>query len=95
MEKELGKNWKSLFAQFDSHPFAAASIGQVHFGKLADGQEVAVKVQYPGVGEGIASDIKNLMGRVNAITRHCFGFLQQTRTTHTRTGDDSDATDGS
>lgn len=42
-------------------PFAAASIGQVHAGTLPDGREVAVKIQYPGVAQGIESDIDNLM----------------------------------
>ena len=61
MDKELGADWRSRLPTFDDKPFAAASIGQVHFGKLVDGREVAVKIQYPGVAEGIDSDIKNLM----------------------------------
>ena len=43
-------------------PFAAASIGQVHIGQTKSGQNVAVKIQYPGVAQGIESDIINLMG---------------------------------
>lgn len=62
MEKELGKDWRSKFAKFEDRPFAAASIGQVHFAVLKDDREAAVKIQYPGVAEGIASDIRNLMG---------------------------------
>lgn len=43
--REFGPEWKNLFAEFDSKPFAAASIGQVHWAKLHDGTEVALKIQ--------------------------------------------------
>lgn len=36
--------------------------GQVHLAVLHNGQEVAMKVQYPGVAKGINSDIDNLVG---------------------------------
>lgn len=62
MQAELGPIWKDNFEQFDDRPFAAASIGQVHHAILKDGQEVAIKVQYPGVARGIESDIDNLGG---------------------------------
>lgn len=42
---ELGEDWQDKFEQFDDKPFAAASIGQVHKGKLKDGREVAMKIQ--------------------------------------------------
>jgi aarF domain-containing kinase len=62
MRKELGEDWKEKhFQSFNDKPFAAASIGQVHEAVLKDGSSVAVKIQYPGVAEGIESDIKNLM----------------------------------
>ena len=35
--------------------------GQVHLGTLNDGREIAMKIQYPGVAEGIDSDINNLV----------------------------------
>lgn len=60
MRQELGDNWKDKFESFETKPFAAASIGQVHRGVLKDGTEVAIKIQYPGVADGIESDIKNL-----------------------------------
>src|SRR3954451_1236696 len=39
--------------------FAAASIGQVHRATTLDGDEVVVKVQYPGVAEAVDSDLRN------------------------------------
>jgi predicted unusual protein kinase regulating ubiquinone biosynthesis (AarF/ABC1/UbiB family) len=49
-----------LFETFDFEAFAAASIGQVHRGRLRDGREVAVKVQYPLIDEIVKADLKNL-----------------------------------
>lgn len=59
--KELGASWRDKLSEFDMTPFAAASIGQVHRGVLKDGRSVAIKIQYPGVGESIDSDINSLM----------------------------------
>lgn len=56
---ELGHRPRRLFRQFDPVPVAAASIGQVHRARLHDGREVAVKVQYPGVGDAIGADLAN------------------------------------
>ncbi|KAH7972693.1 hypothetical protein HPB52_015618 [Rhipicephalus sanguineus] len=61
MVQELGPDWESKVASFERKPFAAASIGQVHLATLHDGREVAIKIQYPGVAQGINSDINNLM----------------------------------
>jgi predicted unusual protein kinase regulating ubiquinone biosynthesis (AarF/ABC1/UbiB family) len=60
---ELGPDWRDRFASFDDTPAAAASIGQVHRAIWADGREVAVKIQYPGAGPALLSDLKQL-GRV-------------------------------
>ena len=61
LARNLGSEWRSLFSTFDEVPMAAASIGQVHRAVLAStGQEVAVKVQYPGVSSSIDSDLNNL-----------------------------------
>ncbi|MEU1985565.1 AarF/ABC1/UbiB kinase family protein [Nocardia sp. NPDC019395] len=49
-----------VFVDFDETPIAAASIGQVYRAKLRDGRMVAVKVQYPGVADAIAADMRNL-----------------------------------
>ncbi|XP_008290383.1 atypical kinase COQ8B, mitochondrial isoform X1 [Stegastes partitus] len=61
LEEDLGPGWREKLSIFEDKPFAAASIGQVHYGVLKDGREIAMKIQYPGVAESIHSDINNLM----------------------------------
>ncbi|MER5752461.1 AarF/ABC1/UbiB kinase family protein [Streptomyces sp. NPDC002088] len=56
----LGDDWHDLFVEFEDKPSAAASIGQVHRAVWHDGREVAVKVQYPGAGEALLSDLNQL-----------------------------------
>lgn len=58
--RELGHDWRERLVELDPVPAAAASIGQVHRGRWADGREVAVKVQYPGSAEAMASDLRQL-----------------------------------
>jgi len=70
LDQELGVDWRSRhFAAFNDVPLAAASIGQVHSAVLGEnareygaqpGRQVAIKIQYPGVGDSIDSDINNL-----------------------------------
>jgi predicted unusual protein kinase regulating ubiquinone biosynthesis (AarF/ABC1/UbiB family) len=60
VEEDLGEKLSDAFADFSPEPIAAASIGQVHRATLADGREVAVKVQYPGIAEAIHADMQNL-----------------------------------
>ena len=64
IERELGAPPEQLFVEWDPLPLASASIGQVHRAVIIDpttGLEraVAVKVQYPGVDEAIAADLRN------------------------------------
>lgn len=59
ISEELGAGPDSVFAEFSERPLAAASIGQVHAGRLHDGRAVAVKVQYPGAAEAIRADLRN------------------------------------
>ncbi len=60
LARELGADWKDHLVELDPIPAAAASIGQVHRGRWADGREVAVKVQYPGAAEALTSDLRQL-----------------------------------
>ncbi len=70
VEAELGAPIDRLFARWSDEPLASASIGQVHVAQLADGREVAVKVQHPGVVQAVESDLANagiLEGFVGAL----------------------------
>ena len=60
VHNELGDDPEDRFASFDKRAFAAASLGQVHRGRLKTGQEIAVKIQYPGIARTIRQDIRNL-----------------------------------
>ncbi len=66
---DLGPDWRSLFADFDDRPAAAASIGQVHRAVWSDGRQVAVKIQYPGAGKALTNDFTQLsrVGRLFGI----------------------------
>jgi predicted unusual protein kinase regulating ubiquinone biosynthesis (AarF/ABC1/UbiB family) len=57
---ELGDDADRLFASLDKRPFAAASLGQVHRAQLKTGEDVAVKIQYPGIARAIRDDLRNL-----------------------------------
>lgn len=57
---ELGREPEEMFASFDQQAFAAASLGQVHRARLHSGEEVAVKIQYPGIAGTIKADLANL-----------------------------------
>jgi len=60
VNSELGDDPEGVFAAFDKQAFAAASLGQVHRAQLKTREEVAVKIQYPGIGRAIEADFRNL-----------------------------------
>ena len=55
-----GRPPNEVFAEFSAEPVASASIGQVHRARLASGEEVAVKVQYPDIEEIVRIDLRAL-----------------------------------
>ncbi len=60
LAEELGPRWREQLPSFDDKPAASASIGQVHRATWHDGQEVAVKLQYPGAAKALISDLKQI-----------------------------------
>ena len=79
IREELGGDPSEIFVSWDPQPIAAASIGQVHRAIVIDpvtGDEraVAVKVQYPGVGEAIDADLRNA-DMLGLILKQGFGGL--------------------
>jgi predicted unusual protein kinase regulating ubiquinone biosynthesis (AarF/ABC1/UbiB family) len=69
LRTELGSPLATVFSDFDERAFAAASIGQVHRATTVDGDEVVVKVQYPGVAEAVETDLRNAMLLVPLVKR--------------------------
>jgi ubiquinone biosynthesis protein len=70
VNSELGLRMSKAFAEFDSTPIAAASLGQVHRAKLRDGRQVAVKVQRPGIHQTIADDLDALEEIADWVDTH-------------------------
>ena len=68
---ELGRPLEDVFAEFDPVPIAAASLAQVHEARLHDGRRVAVKVQYPDIGDQVRGDLANLRMLFRAL-----GYLE-------------------
>jgi aarF domain-containing kinase len=57
---ELGVEFDDIFSSWDDKPLGVASIGQVHRAVLKNGEEVAVKLQLPGIEKRFRADIRTL-----------------------------------
>ncbi len=84
IESELGAPIGEVFETFDSTPLATASMAQVHRAVLRSGDEVAIKVQRPGVRQRIEIDIEILHEVARFATKYTsfgrrYGFLQIVR----------------
>jgi predicted unusual protein kinase regulating ubiquinone biosynthesis (AarF/ABC1/UbiB family) len=75
IEDELGDRPENVYAELSDHPIAAASLGQVYRGRLKTGEEVAVKVQRPGLAQRIALDLYLLRQLAQWATR-IFGRIR-------------------
>jgi len=69
VESELGRSLHEAYAEIDSEPIAAASLGQVYRARLATGEEVAVKVQRPNLESTISIDVAILFRLVKLTNR--------------------------
>jgi len=69
LEAELGGPPEQVFAEFQEEAVAAGSIAQVHFARLRSGEEVAVKVQRPGVAEQMETDFEILFAMAGLLER--------------------------
>jgi len=68
IESELGKSLHDAYAEIDTEPIAAASLGQVYRARLHTGEEVAVKVQRPELARIIGFDIA-ILRRLTQLMR--------------------------
>jgi predicted unusual protein kinase regulating ubiquinone biosynthesis (AarF/ABC1/UbiB family) len=71
----FGKYPEDVFRAFEPEPFAAASLGQVHWAVTKSGEDVAVKIQYPAMREAIESDFQAL--RAAGFAARLTGHLQE------------------
>ena len=69
VEAAYGRPVEQVFAHFEREPVASASIAQVHFARLMDGREVAVKVLRPGILDIIDADLALLRSAARWIER--------------------------
>jgi ubiquinone biosynthesis protein len=78
---ELGVRLSKAFTDFEVKPLASASLGQVHRAVLRSGQQVAVKVQRPGIREAMVEDFEALEEIATFVDQHTefgkrYGFRQ-------------------
>jgi len=70
IEEDLKAKPSRIFSEIDRRPVAAASLGQVHRALLRDGRAVVVKVQRPGIGQGIVTDLDALAEMAQFLDKH-------------------------
>ena len=58
IKNELNNYPEKLFSKFDAQAFAAASLGQVHRAEDSQGNQLAIKMQYPGIDETLRHDMR-------------------------------------
>ncbi|NBD15821.1 MAG: AarF/ABC1/UbiB kinase family protein [Cyanobacteria bacterium] len=73
LREQLKAPVDQVFSEFNQEPVAAGSIAQTHRGTLANGQEVAVKVQRPGIDKVVDQDISLIKGIAELVARTDFG----------------------
>lgn len=73
LQEQLKAPVDQVFSKFNREPVAAGSIAQTHRATLANGQEVAVKVQRPGIDTVVEQDISLIKGIAELVSRTDFG----------------------
>jgi ubiquinone biosynthesis protein len=72
IKARLREEWKNeptkILQEISEEPLAAASIGQVHRAQLTTGEEVVIKIQYPGLEKDMQSDLKTFSGIVKWLS---------------------------
>ena len=78
IEGQLGRPLGELYSEFEEKPSGAASLAQVHHATTKAGEDVAVKVQRPGLEEVIDADIRVLRRLAALAERHLpeFAFYE-------------------
>lgn len=74
LEDELGRPLEELFAEVEERPLAAASIGQVHRARTLEGDEVAIKVQRPGLRRTIRVDLEIMGNLAHLVEKRVEGW---------------------
>ncbi len=74
IETELGTPPGNIFKDFEEAPLASASIGQVHRARLADGEEVVVKIQRPDIRKTVEVDLEIMLHLATLMERHLEGW---------------------
>src|SRR5438132_8766574 len=69
LRRELGRPVEAAFAELDPTPLASASLAQVHRGRLRDGREVAVKMQYPDIERVVRVDLRSFTLLIGVLAR--------------------------
>ena len=81
VERDLNKPWYEVFDTFSEEPIAAASLAQVHYATLkGTDEEVAVKVQRPGVAQTVGIDLYVLRRAANVYQRLVDRLVPQQKT---------------
>ncbi|MFP4694619.1 MAG: ABC1 kinase family protein [Halothece sp.] len=73
LKDQLNAPVEAVFSQFNQEPVAAGSIAQTHRATLKSGEEVAVKVQRPGIDQVVEQDISLIKGIAELVSRTDFG----------------------
>jgi len=69
LRRELGRPVEAAFTELDPTPLASASLAQVHRGRLRDGREVAVKMQYPDIERVVRVDLRSFAVLIGVLAR--------------------------